>query len=318
MQQVAIQKPVPSTLQAIGNTPLVKLSKLVAPDSADVYVKLEYYNPTGSYKDRMALAMVEEAEKRGELRPGMTVVEFTGGSTGSSLAFVCAVKGYPLKIVSSDAFAQEKLRTMSAFGAELTIVPSVGGKITPDLIPRMREVAREIAAQGNCFWTNQFLNEDSKIGYAGIGREIIEQLDGKIDLYCGGVGTAGMLMGVSQELRAKVPNARIVALEPATSPILSEGKTGAHRVEGIGVGLVPPLLDRAAYDEARAIDEAEARKTALRLAREEGIFAGISSGLNAAAALQLARELGRGKTVVTVAVDSGLKYLAGDLYSGGE
>jgi cysteine synthase A len=317
MPAVTIQKPVSSTLDAIGNTPLVKLSKIVAPDSADVYVKLEYYNPTGSYKDRMALAMVEEAEKRGDLRPGMTVLEFTGGSTGSSLAFVCAVKGYPLKIISSDAFAQEKLRTMAAFGADVTIVPSVGGKITPDLIPRMREVTKELAAQGNYYWTNQFVNNDAKKGYAGIGREIVEQLDGKIDLYCGGVGTAGMLVGVSEVLREKVPHARIVALEPASSPMLTQGTAGAHRVEGIATGSVPPMLTRQSYDDALAIDEAEARKMALRLAREEGIFAGISSALNATAAVQLARELGPGKAVVTVAVDSGLKYLAGDLFTGG-
>ena len=317
MPQVTLQKPVFSTLDAIGYTPLVKLSKVVTPDSADVYVKLEYYNPTGSYKDRMALAMIEEAEKRGDLSPGMTVVEYTGGSTGSSLAFVCAVKGYAIKIVSSDAFAQEKLRTMRAFGADLTIVPSQEGKITPDLIPRMMEVAREIAAQGNSYWTNQFQNVDSKIGYAGIGREIVEQLDGKIDAFCGGVGTAGMLMGVSDVLRKAVPTARVVALEPGTSPILSQGKAGSHRVEGIGTGFVPPLLKPDGYDEARAIDEGEARQMAVRLAREEGIFAGISTGLNITAAVQLARELGPGKTVVTVAVDSGLKYLAGDLFSVG-
>jgi cysteine synthase A len=317
MLHLTIQKPVNSTLDAIGNTPLVKLSKVVAPESADVYVKLEYYNPTGSYKDRMALAMIEEAEKRGELRPGMTVVEFTGGSTGSSLAFVCAVKGYALKIVSSDAFAQEKLRTMRAFGADLTIVPSVEGKISPDLIPRMREVAREIATQPDHFWTNQFVNEDAKTGYAGIGREIVEQLDGKLDLFCGGVGTGGMLVGVAGELRKAVPGVRIVALEPATSPAISLGKLGAHRVEGIGTGAVPPMLQAGTYDQALAIDEGEARTMALRLAREEGIFAGTSSGLNTTAALQLARELGPGHTVVTVAVDSGMKYLAGDLFGGG-
>jgi cysteine synthase A len=315
MPQAIIQKPVNSTLQAIGNTPLVKLSKVVAPNSADVYMKLEYYNPTGSYKDRMALAMVEEAEKRGDLRPGMTVVEFTGGSTGSSLAFVCAVKGYPIKLVSSDAFAQEKLRTMRAFGADLTIVPSQEGKITPDLFVRMREVTLDIMAQGNAYWTNQFENMDAKIGYAGIGREIVEQLDGNIDLYCGGVGTAGMLMGVSAELRKSVPSARIVALEPASSPTLTQGKSGAHRVEGIGTGRVVPMLQAGGYDEARAIDEGEARQMALRLAREEGIFAGTSSALNATAAVQLARELGPGHTVVTVAVDSGMKYLAGDLFN---
>jgi len=304
-----------SVLDAIGDTPVVRLRKLVPPESADVLVKLEYFSPTGSYKDRMALAMIEEAEKRGDLRPGMTVVEYTGGSTGSALAFICALKGYRFKAVSSDAFAEEKLRTMRAFGAELTIVPSVGGKITPDLIPRMREVAQGIAALPNHFWTDQFNNADSKIGYAGIAAEFVEQLDGKIDLFCGAVGTAGMLMGVSERLRQSVPAAKVIALEPATSPILSQGKAGSHRVEGTGVGFVPPLLKREAYDEARPVDEGEGRKMAVRLAREEGVFAGISSGLNVAAAVQLARELGPGKTVVTVAVDSGMKYLAGDLFS---
>jgi cysteine synthase len=318
MQQATTQMPVSSTLDAIGNTPLVKLSKVVAPNSADVYMKLEYYNPTGSYKDRMALAMIEEAEKRGDLRPGMTVVEYTGGSTGSSLAFVCAVKGYPIKIVSSDAFAQEKLRMMRAFGADLTLVPSEGGKITPDLIPRMIEVARELAAQGETYWTNQFHNADAQVGYAGIGREIIEQLNGKIDLFCGGVGTAGMLVGVSGELHKAVPTVRVVALEPASSPLLSQGRAGTHRVEGIGTGFLPPMLKREDYDEARGIDEGEARQMAVRLAKDEGIFAGISSGLNATAAVQLARELGPGHTVVTVAVDSGMKYLAGDLFSDGK
>lgn len=304
----------PSTLQAIGNTPLVRLNKIVPPNSADVLVKLEYVNPTGSYKDRMALAMIEEAEKRGDLRPGMTVVEYTGGSTGSSLAFVCAVKGYRFRVVSSDAFAQEKLRTMQAFGAELTIVPSEGGKITPDLIPRMMEVAKEIAAEGNAYWTNQFHNRDAVKGYQSIGRELLEQVDGPIHTYCGGVGTAGMLIGVATALREGGAQTRVVALEPAESPLLTTGKPGTHHVEGIGTGFVPPMLDQALYDEARAINEDLARQTARRMAREEGVFAGISSGLNVAAALQIAQEIGPGHTVVTVAVDSGLKYLAGDLY----
>jgi cysteine synthase A len=304
----------PSTLHAIGNTPLVRLNKIVPPDSADVLVKLEYFNPTGSYKDRMALAMIEEAEKRGDLRPGMAVVEYTGGSTGSSLAFVCAVKGYRFRVVSSDAFAQEKLRTMQAFGAELTIVPSEGGKITPDLIPRMIEVARGIAAEGNSYWTNQFHNRDAVKGYQSIGREMLEQTDGTIHTYCGGVGTAGMLIGVATALREAGAQTRVVALEPATSPLLTTGKPGTHHVEGIGTGFMPPMLDQSLYAEARAVDEDLARQTARRMAREEGIFAGVSSGLNVAAALQLAQEIGPGHTVVTVAVDSGLKYLAGDLY----
>jgi cysteine synthase len=303
-----------SVLQAIGNTPVVQLQKVVPPNSAAVFVKLEYFNPTGSYKDRMALSMIEEAEARGTLLPGMTVVEYTGGSTGSSLAFVCAVKGYPFKVVSSDAFAREKLQTMRAFGAQLTIMPSRGGQITPDLIPRMMEEARTLAQEPNTYWTNQFHNADMLTGYEQIGQELLEQVDGPIHAFCGGVGTAGMLMGVARALRGAGNPVRIVALEPATSAVLSTGKAGTHHVEGIGVGFVPPLLDQAAYDQARGIDEGEARHMARRLAREEGIFVGVSSGLNVIGALQVARELGPGHTVVTVAVDTGLKYLAGDLF----
>ena len=303
-----------STLEAIGGTPVVRLSKVVPPESADVLVKLEYFNPTGSYKDRMARSMIEEAERRGDLRPGMTVVEYTGGSTGSSLAFVCAVKGYPFTVVSSDAFAREKLQTMAAFGADVVIVPSEGGKITPDLIPRMQEEARRHAEEPGTYATDQFNNRDALVGYGTIGEELLAQVDRPIDAFCGAVGVGGMLLGVARALRAGGSTAKIVALEPAGSPVLTTGRPGAHHVEGTGVGFVPPLLKEGGYDEARAIDEEEARAMARRLAREEGIFAGVSSGLNVVGALALARELGPGKTVVTVAVDSGLKYLAGDLF----
>jgi len=309
-------KSVPSVLDAIGMTPVVQLRKLVPEGSADVFVKLEFFNPTGSYKDRMALAMVQEAEARGDLRPGMTVVEYTGGSTGSSLAFVCAVKGYKLKVVSSDAFAKEKLDTMRIFGADLHLVPSKGGKVTPDLVPRMIEKAASFAKEKGTYFTNQLHNSDSITGYRNIGRELAQQIDGKIDAFCGAVGTSGMLMGVAQELKRVHPNVKIVALEPATSAILSGDEAGTHHIEGIGIGFIPPLLDAELYDEARAVDEEEGRKMARRLAREEGIFAGTSSGINAAAAIQLATELGPGKVVATVAVDTGLKYLAGDLYWG--
>jgi cysteine synthase A len=304
----------PSTIHTVGNTPIVQLQKIVPKNSATVLIKLEYFNPTGSYKDRMALAMIEEAERRGDLRPGMTVVEYTGGSTGSSLAFVCAVKGYTFKVVSSDAFAKEKLDTMRAFGAELEIIASQDGKITPDLIPRMIERAKNIAQGDNTYFTDQFNNIDTIKGYAQIGYELLQQGVDPIDAFCGGVGTAGMLMGVAQTLREANAQTRIVALEPATSPVISSGTAGAHHVEGIGVGFIPPLLDKDNYDEARAIDETEAREMARRLAREEGIFSGTSTGLNVVGALQLALELGPGHTVATVAVDTGLKYLAGDLY----
>ena len=304
----------PSILNAIGKTPIVQLQKIVPKGSADILVKLEYFNPTGSYKDRMALAMVEEAEKRGDLQPGMTVVEYTGGSTGSSLAFVCAVKGYHFTAVSSDAFAREKLQTMTAFGANLHIVPSAGGQVTPDLVPKMVEKARSLAEPDDCYFMNQLYNTDSVIGYRTIGKELLEQVEQHIDVFCGAVGTAGMLMGVSLEMRQADSKVRIVALEPATTAVISGGDAGSHHVEGIGIGFIPPLLDEKLYDEVRGIDEQEARQMARLLAREEGIFTGTSSGLNVVGALQLAAELGEGKTVVTVAVDTGLKYLADDLY----
>lgn len=304
----------PSMLKAIGNTPLVRLKKIVPPNCAEILVKLEYYNPTGSYKDRMALSMVEEAERRGDLQPGMKVVEYTGGSTGSSLAFVCAVKGYELEIVSSDAFSQEKMQTMAAFGAHLTLVPSVGGQITPDLTPRMIAAAREIADQPGAYFTDQLNNPDVVTGYEALGREILDQAGTPIAAFCGSVGTAGMLMGVARSFRKAGSAARIVALEPASTAVISGGQAGAHEVEGIGIGFKPPLLDKSYYDEVRGIEEGEAREIARRLAKEEGIFTGTSSGLNVAAALQLASELGPGAIVVTVAVDTGLKYLAEDLF----
>jgi cysteine synthase len=310
-----IGKTAPSILQAIRNTPVVHLNKVVPPNCANVLVKLEYYNPTGSYKDRMALAMIEEAEKRGDLQPGMTVVEYTGGSTGSSLAFVCAVKGYRFRVVSSNAFAKEKLQTMNVFGAELNIVPSHEGKVTPDLVPRMMQRAREIADSEPSYWTNQLHNADTLKGYEQIGEELVRQLDTPIHAFCGGVGTAGMVMGVARVLRRVNPSARIVVLEPASSPVISKGVSGTHHIEGTGIGFVPPLLDKNFFDEARGIDEAKARDMAWRLAREEGIFAGTSTGMNVVGAIALAGELGTGHTVVTVACDSGLKYLAGDLYA---
>ncbi len=303
-----------STLQTIGDTPMVRLRKVVGPQSADVLVKLEYFNPTGSYKDRMALALIERAEARGALRPGMRVVEYSGGSTGSSLAFVCAVKGYRCTVVSSDAFAHEKLQTMRAFGAEVVVVPSNSGQITPDLIQRMATVAQELAAADDVYLTDRFHNPDSLGGYEGIGRELLRQAPGPIDAFCGAVGVGGMLVGVSRALRAAGSQARLIALEPASSAVISTGRAGAHHVEGTGIGFVPPLLEPGSYDEARGIDEGEARQMARRLAREEGVFAGTSTGLNVFGALALAQELGPGKTVATVAVDTGLKYLAGDLY----
>jgi cysteine synthase A len=304
----------PAALAAIGNTPIVQLRRIVEPESAEVWVKLEAANPTGSYKDRMALAMIEGAERAGKLRPGQTVVEYTGGSTGSSLAFVCAVKGYPTHIVTSDAFAAEKLATMRAFGATLDIVPSPEG-ITPQLIPAMRERALEIAEEIDGYRTDQFQNHDMIDGYHGMGEEILEQLDGRVDAWVSYVGTAGAFVGVTAALRDRLPDVRRIAVEPAESAVLSGQPAGTHRIEGGGIGFVPPLLDiERDIDEVRPVPQDEAFAMARRAAREEGVWSGPSSGANLVAALAIARELGPGHRVVTVAVDSGLKYLGGPLY----
>lgn len=307
-----------SVLDGIGRTPLVRLRRVVPPGSAAVLVKLEGGNPTGSYKDRMALAIIEGAERSGALRPGQRVVEFTGGSTGTSLAFVCAVKGYPLSLVSSDAFSAEKLQMMRVFGADLTVVPSAGGRITPDLFVRMRAEVDQIVARDGAFWTDQFHNEDALDGYAALGRELLTQTstDGRsVGAFCAAVGTGGMLVGVARALRAGGSAARILAFEPETSPMLTAGFGGPHRVEGTATGIVPPLLTPDNYDEARVVSEDRAREMAAELARREGIFAGTSSALNVVGAVTVAQELGEAATVVTVAVDTGMKYLAGDLFA---
>ena len=303
-----------SVLDAIGRTPIVRLRRVLPANAADVLIKLEFFNPTGSYKDRMALAMIEGAEASGKLGPGIRVVEFTGGSTGSSLAMVCAAKGYQFVVLSSDAFSREKLLTMQAFGAELRMVPSDGGKVTPALFERFKKEIAVLAAEPNTFWTDQFHNEDAIRGYMDIGHELLAQTDGQIDAFCGAVGTGGMLRGVALALRTVGSRARIVALEPASSPAMTAGRGGAHRVEGTATGSIPPHMADRPYDEARAVDEVDARAMAKQLAREEGLLVGTSSGLNVFAAVQLARELGKGKTVATVVVDTGLKYLAGDLF----
>jgi len=301
-------------LGTIGSTPVVRVERLVEPGMAEVWVKLESVNPTGSYKDRMALAMIESAERDGRLQPGQTVVEYTGGSTGSSLAYVCALKGYPLRIVTSDAFAHEKVLTMRAFGAEVEIVPSPEG-ITPDLVPRMIERSKEIAEEVDGFATDQFRNHDMLDGYASLGREVLEQLDGHIDAFCTYVGTSGCFVGVTRELRKALPELHRVAIEPAESPVLSGGEAGTHRIEGGGSGFWPPLLERDDFDEVRAVSTADAFAMARRAAKEEGLWSGPSTGANLEVALDLARELGPGKRVATPLVDSGLKYLGGDLYS---
>jgi cysteine synthase A len=289
---------------------------LVGPDDAEVWVKVESANPTGSYKDRMALAMIEAAEADGRLRPGQLVVEYTGGSTGSSLAFVCAVKGYPLRIVSSDAFAVEKLRTMQAFGAQVELIPSPQG-ITPDLIPAMRARAAQVAAETGGFATDQFNNTDMVDGYIRLGEEVLEQLPGPpgIAAFCCYVGTAGCFLGVARALRAALPGIQRVAVEPGESAVLSGGTPGTHHIEGGGIGSRPPQLSPDLVDDVIAVPEADAFAMAREAARREGIFSGPSTGANLVAAIALARRLGPGHRVLTIQVDSGLKYLS-SLYAG--
>jgi cysteine synthase A len=301
-------------LAAIGNTPLVRLGKIAPAGSARIVAKLESSNPTGGMKDRMARAAIEAAEARGDLRPGGTVVEYTGGTTGVSLALVCAARGYGLEIVYSDAFSEEKGLTMRAFGAHLTMVPSEGRRITEGLVKRMIETAREISARPGAFWTDQLNNRDAIAGYHALGDELWSQTGGAIDALVHTVGTAHSIHGTARALRKHEPSLRVVAVEPAESAVLSGGSSGAHRIEGIGIGFIPPLWHRDEVDEILTVSTQEATAMCRRLAREEGIFAGTSSGANVVAALRVAERLGPDATVATIIVDSGLRYLSTELF----
>ncbi|HET6899293.1 MAG TPA: cysteine synthase family protein [Vicinamibacteria bacterium] len=301
-------------LDAIGNTPMVRLRKVTAPGGADVFVKIEGANPTGSMKDRMARAVITSAEADGRLHPGDTVVEYTGGSTGTSLALVCAARGYRIRIVSSHAFSQEKLDHMAALGAELTLVPSEGGLITKQLILDMIETARRLSLEPRTYWTDQLRNDDSIAGYHPMGEEIWTQTGGAVDAFVHSIGTASSLSGVAAVLRKHKPDVHIVAVEPAESAVLSGGAPGRHKIEGIGIGYAPPHWRADLANEILAVSTAEADEMARRLAREEAVFGGTSSGANVVAALRVAQRLGPGARVVTLIVDSGLKYLSTDVY----
>ena len=303
-----------SVLEAIGNTTMTALKRIVPSNSAEILVKMEWENPTGSIKDRMALAVISRAEEDGRLKQGGTVLEYTGGSTGTSLALVCAAKGYSLKIVSSDAFSREKLDHMKALGAELVLVPSEGGLTTKKLILDMIEKARELSHQPNTYWTDQLNNQDSIAGYYPLGEEIWEQAGGKIDAFVHCVGTSASLLGVATVLKKHNPDIKIFAVEPAESPVLSGGEPGPHKIEGVGIGYTPPLWETSLVDGILPIATADAKQMARRLAREEALFAGTSSGANVCAALQLAEQLGPEARIVTLMVDSGLKYLSTDVY----
>lgn len=304
------------SLAGIGNTPLVELVRLVPPGSARVLVKLEFANPTGSMKDRMARTAIEGALRDGRLQPGDTVVEYTAGTTGISLAFVCAALGFPLHIVFSDAFSDEKRHTMAAFGAFVEDVASSGGNITESLIKAMIARAEEISSQPGHWWCDQLNNHDAIDGYVPMGEEIWAQTSGNVDAFVHTVGTAHSIHGVGRALRHHRADLRIIAVEPAESPVLSGGQSGANRIEGIGIGFIPPLWEPDAVDAIEVVSAEDAFAMARRLAREEGLFAGASSGANVAAALRVAEVLGPDATVVTILCDSGLRYLSTGVHRG--
>ena len=301
-------------LDTIGNTPIVKLQKIVPEGSGEVYVKLEAYNPTGSKKDRMALSMIEGAEKKGLLTKGMSVVEYSGGSTGAGLAFVCGIKGYQFRLITADVFGKEKIDLMRSLGANLEIIKSSNGKINKELITKMIKKADQISKEPNTFFTNQLDNTDVIEGFIPLGEEILDQLNGNVDAVCDTVGTAGTLMGIAKALKRAKSNCKVVAVEPSSSPILSKGIKGSHNVEGVGLGFIPNIYDDKLVDNVISIDEDVARKTCKDLAKKEGIFCGTSSGMNVAAAIEISKELGSKSKVVTVACDTGLKYLSEGLF----
>ena len=295
-----------NVLELIGATPIVRLNRVVAADAAEVWGKLEAVNPGGSVKDRIALAMVEAAEEQGLLAPGGTIVEPTSGNTGIGLAMVAAYKGYRLIVTMFDTASRERRLQMQAYGAEVMLTPAAEGM--RGAIGRALELKRE---NPDYFLPQQFMNPaNPNVHRCTTGREILEQLDGQIDAVVAGVGTGGSITGVGELVKESLPEVRIVAVEPAGSPVLSGGEPGFSYIEGIGAGFAPQILNREVVDEVRVIDDDEAYEMARRLAREEGLLVGISAGANAHVATEVARELGPGARVVTILCDSGLRYLS--------
>ncbi len=301
-------------LQSIGNTALVEVRGVVPAGCGQIFAKLEGQNPSGSMKDRMALAVITRAESDGRLCPDGMVVEYTGGSTGASLALVCAAKGYKIHVVSSKAFSQEKLDHMVAYGAQLTLVPYDGRGMTKQLFLDMIEAARNLCRQPNTYWVNQLSNPDTITGYASLGEEIWRQTEGKIDAFVQSVGTSASLNGVATVLKRYNPGIKIIAVEPEESSVLLGKQAGAHDIEGIGIGYTPPLWNPALVDEVLSVKTGDAKEMARQLSRKDGIFAGTSSGGNVHAAIRVAKTLGPSSRVVTLMIDSGLKYVSTDLY----
>jgi cysteine synthase len=305
-----------SVLQRIGGTPLLELKRVIPSGCGRILIKLESVNPTGSMKDRMALAMIEAAERTGRLQPGQRVVEYTGGSTGVSLALICAARGYPLSIVTSDAFSMEKRNHMAALGAELTMIESSAGGMNEALTRDMIEAARQIAERTGAFWTDQLNNTDQLAAYHAMADEIWDQTSGQVDAFVQSTGTAACVRGVAEALRLSKPDIRIVAVEPSESAVLSGGKTGVHRIEGVGAGFVVPLWHASIADEIAVVSTEDAMAMARQLARVEALFAGTSTGANLVAAIELGKRLGKQATVVTVMCDTGIKYVSTGLYGG--
>lgn len=303
-----------NVIAGIGNTPLIQLQKIVPKNSARIFAKLEWANPTGSMKDRWAKAAIESAEANGKIKPGDTVIEYTAGTTGVSLAFVCAAMGYKFHAVFSDAFSDEKRRTMQAFGAQVTDVKSDNKKITEALIKEMIATSKKMSEQPGHWWCDQLNNKDATKGYYSLGEEIWQQMNGKVNAFVHCVSTTHSLHGITDILWKHDKNIHIVAVEPDESAVLSGKPTGSHKIEGIGIGFIPPLWKPEMVNEILTVSSEEAKEMARRLAKEEGIFAGTSSGANLVAALRIAERLGEGKNVVTLMIDSGLRYLSTDVY----
>ena len=299
-----------SVLELIGATPIVRLNRVVGEGAGEVWAKLESANPGGSVKDRIALAMVEAAEEAGELKEGGTIVEPTSGNTGIGLAMVAAVRGYRLIVTMFDTASRERRLQMQAYGAEVVLTPAADGM--RGAIDKALELKRE---HPEYFLPQQFVNmANPQIHQRTTGREIVTQMEGQIDALVVGVGTGGSISGIGAVLREAVPQARIIALEPQGSPVLSGGDPGFSYIEGIGAGFVPDALDRSIIDEVRTVGDDDAYDMARRLAREEGLLVGISAGANVFKAVEVAGELGAGKKVVTILCDSGMRYLSTRVY----
>lgn len=303
-----------TVINAIGSTALIELKNIVSPNSARIVAKMESANPTGSMKDRMAIAVIEGAARKGLIKQGDTIVEYTAGTTGISLAFVCAALGYKFHAVFSDAFSNEKRITMKAFGADITDVISDNKKINEKLIKEMIETSRRLSEQENHWWADQLNNKDAETGYYSLGNEIWEQTKGNIEAFVHVVSTVHSIHGVTKSLRKHNEDIKIFAVEPDESAVLSGRPSGSHKIEGIGIGFIPPLWQPKLVNEILTVSTEEAMTMARRLAKEEGIFAGTSTGANIVAAIRIAERLGPGKTVATLIVDSGLRYISTPLY----